>query len=213
VASADEVELVDMSPHALRQRIRHGNVYPPDRARLALDRFFTEANLTALRELSLRFVTRAVDEQLEGIVGEQGISGLRPVSERVLVLVDDRLISRRALRRGAMLASALGAGLTAAVIITPGTERLSFDRTRDLQEQLDYAVDLGADVVQHPAADLLAGLSELTRSLRITHLVLGRQPRRGLAPRLSPDVVDRLLLVAPDLDIHLVGTGPGAAPD
>ena len=63
--AADEVELVDMSPHALRQRIRHGNVYPPERARLALDRFFTEPNLTALRELALRFVTRAVDEQLE----------------------------------------------------------------------------------------------------------------------------------------------------
>ena len=62
-----------MSPHALRQRIRHGNVYPPDRARLALDRFFTEPNLTALRELSLRFVTRRVDDQLEGIVGDPGL--------------------------------------------------------------------------------------------------------------------------------------------
>ena len=154
VEGADEVELVDMSPHALRQRIRHGNVYPPERARVALDRFFTEPNLTALRELSLRFVTRAVDEKLEEIVSEQGLGRLRPVSERVLVVVDDRLISRRALRRGAMLASALGAGLTAAVIVTPAIERLTFDRARDLQEHLDYAVDLGADVVQHPARDL-----------------------------------------------------------
>ena len=79
-----------MSPHALRQRIRHGNVYPPDRARLALDRFFTEPNLTALRELSLRFVTRAVDDQLEDIVSERGLDRIRPVTERVLVVVDER---------------------------------------------------------------------------------------------------------------------------
>ena len=66
LAAADEVELVDMSPYALRQRMRHGNVYSEERARIALDRFFTEPNLTALRELSLRFVAGRVDAQLEG---------------------------------------------------------------------------------------------------------------------------------------------------
>ena len=63
--AADEIELVDMSPHALRQRMRHGNVYPPDRIAVALDRFFTEPNLTALREIALRRVARSVDEELE----------------------------------------------------------------------------------------------------------------------------------------------------
>ena len=76
LAAADEVELVDMSPYALRQRMRHGNVYPPDRTRIALDRFFTESNLTALRELSLRFVAGRVDAQLEGI----GIAPTGPVT-------------------------------------------------------------------------------------------------------------------------------------
>jgi two-component system sensor histidine kinase KdpD len=210
VEGADEVELVDMSPHALRQRIRHGNVYPPERARVALDRFFTEPNLTALRELALRFVTRAVDEQLEEIVSEQGLGRLRPVSERVMVVVDDRLISRRALRRGAMLATALGAGLTAAVIDTPATERLTFDRARDLQEHLDYAKDLGAEVVRQPARDLLSGLVELTQRLRITHVVMGREPRRGLARLLTPDITEHLLRLLPEIEIHLVGSGPDA---
>ena len=67
--TADEIELVDMSPHALRQRMRHGNVYPPERTQVALDRFFTEANLTALRELSLRLVARKVEGQIEGVAG------------------------------------------------------------------------------------------------------------------------------------------------
>ena len=64
--SADEIELVDMSPHALRQRMKHGNVYPPERPQVALEQFFTEANLTALRELALRLVARRVEGQLEG---------------------------------------------------------------------------------------------------------------------------------------------------
>ncbi|MDP9260418.1 MAG: histidine kinase, partial [Actinomycetota bacterium] len=69
---ADEIEIVDMSPHALRQRMKHGNVYPPERTRIALDKFFTEANLTALRELALRFVAQRVEGQLEGsAAGEQ----------------------------------------------------------------------------------------------------------------------------------------------
>ena len=88
IRAADEVELVDMSPHALRQRMRHGNVYPPERTTIALDRFFTEPNLNALRDLSLRFVAGKVDEELEGIVSDRGL-GLPPVSERVMALADE----------------------------------------------------------------------------------------------------------------------------
>jgi two-component system sensor histidine kinase KdpD len=206
--SADEVELVDMSPHALRQRIRHGNVYPPERAQVALDRFFTEPNLTSLRELSLRFVTRRVDEQLEDIVSDRGLGRLRPVTERVLVAVDDRAVSRRALRRGAMLASALDAAVTAAVIVTPEIARLAFDRERDLRENLAYADDLGAEIVRLEAPDLVSGLETLARERRVTHVVMARQEPRGLTARFAPPVADVLLERLPAIEVHLVGTGP-----
>lgn len=213
-ASADEVELVDMSPHALRQRIRHGNVYPPERAGLALDRFFTEPNLTALRELSLRFVTREIDEALEGIVSGQGLDRLRPVTERVLVAVDERPISRRALRRGAMLATALDASLAAVVIVTPEARRLPFDRSRDLQENLAYADDLGAEIVHYEAPDLVAGLEHVARSRRITHLVLGHRDRRGIERWVTLPPAELLIERLPEIEVHLVGTGPAepAAP-
>ena len=98
LARASEIELVDMSPHALRQRMRHGNVYPPERTAIALDKFFTESNLTALREQSLRFVAGRVDAQLQTIGG-----GLGPgaVTERILAYVDDGRATPRALRRAA----------------------------------------------------------------------------------------------------------------
>jgi two-component system, OmpR family, sensor histidine kinase KdpD len=210
-ASADEVELVDMSPHALRQRIRHGNVYPPDRARLALDRFFTEPNLTALRELSLRFVTRRVDDQLEGIVGTHGRDRIRPVTERVLVAVDERPESRRALRRGGMIAAALDVPLLAVVIDTPEIARLSFDRSRDLQENLDYADDLGAEVVRREAADLVTGLVEVANDRRVTHVVLAHEERRGRLRLFAKSPAEAIIEQLPEIEVHLTGPGrPGS---
>src|SRR5258708_14758536 len=66
VDEADEVELIDMSPHALRQRMRHGNIYPPERAQRALDQFFREGNLIALREMALRKMAHLCELELEG---------------------------------------------------------------------------------------------------------------------------------------------------
>ena len=208
LAAADEVELVDMSPHALRQRMKHGNVYPPDRAAIALERFFTEANLTSLRELSLRFVTQRVDEQLEEIVSDRGLARLRPVTERVLVAVDDRPTSRRAIRRGAMIASALDAGLVAVVVVTPEVARLPFDRERDLRENLAYADDLGAEVLRIEAPDLVAGLEDVARDRRVTHVVMSPAPSRGFAGRLAKPPAEVLLERLPSIEVHLVGPGP-----
>ena len=205
VQAADEIELVDMSPHALRQRMRHGNVYPPERATLALERFFTEPNLTALRDLSLRFVAGKVDDQLEGIVSERGVQ-VGPVAERVLALVDESVECRRALRRAASIASALHAPLLAVAVETPGVQ-LSRDRQQNIQGNLDYAVDLGAEIIRGETADLARGLEEVVRDRRVTHLVLVHRPHRGLhLGRVS--LADHLLDSVPGLEVHLVGAGP-----
>ncbi len=199
---ADEIELVDMSPHALRQRIKHGNVYPSDRAQVALEKFFTEANLTALRELALRLVAQRVEHQLEStIAGQQ----LPLVTDRVVVLVDGSPASRRAVRRGASLASAMHAALLAVVVETPDSEGLPFDRKRDLQEVLDDAVDLGAEVVKVEAKDLASGLTEVVRSRKATHLVLPFRETSGLKRVLERPLIDQLLEQVPDLELHVVG--------
>ncbi len=203
VRDAGEIELVDMTPHALRQRMRHGNVYPPDRAAIALERFFTEPNLTALRELSLRFVTGQVDDQLEDIVEERGLTGLPPVSERVLVLIDERPAGRRALRRGAALASALRATFLAAAVQTPAVSARR-NRVLDLQENADYAVDLGADIVAAEAADIATGLETIIRDRRVTHLVLVQRDEGPVDRLRRRSLVDALLARLPGLEIHLV---------
>jgi two-component system sensor histidine kinase KdpD len=202
--TADEIELVDMSPHALRQRMKHGNVYPPDRTQVALEKFFTESNLTALRELSLRLVARRVEDQLEDtIAGQQ----LPLVTERVLVLVDGSPATIRAVRRAAMLAATLHAAFVAVVVDTPELVGQPFDRTRDIQEALDDAVDLGAEVVRVEAADTVAGVEQVARSSRVTHLVLPHREVAGLRRLRERPVVDRLIERLPDVEIHLVGPG------
>jgi two-component system sensor histidine kinase KdpD len=208
--SADEIELVDMSPHALRQRMRHGNVYPPERTQVALERFFTEANLTALRELALRLVAQRVEGQLEDTTAG---ARLPLVTERVLVLVDGSSASIRAIRRAARLAGALHAALVAVVVETPASGRQPFDRERDLREALDDATDLGAEILRVEAADLAAGIQEAVRRRHATHLVLPHRPVEGIRRVLERPLVDAILERLPDLEIHEVAGPVKARPE
>lgn len=206
LAEADEVELVDMSPHALRQRMRHGNVYPPDRTQIALDRFFTESNLTALREISLRFVAQRVDDQLDemGVLAGPTAGSLPVVAERIMVVVDESRATRRALRRAASLAAALHAPLLALVVESAASERLGFDQARDLRENIDFAMDLGATVVRVEARDLRHGITDAARVRRVTRLVLPYREARTLVGLARPSIADSILRDLPDLDVHLV---------
>ena len=201
LAAADEVELVDMSPYALRQRMRHGNVYPPDRTRVALDRFFTESNLTALRELSLRFVAGRVDAQLEGI-GTPVIS--QPVTERVLVLVDDSRATPRALRRAAATAAVLRAPLLAVVVETPGDAGASSERARRVREHLDDAVDLGAELLTVEASDLTEGIVGVASGRHVTRLILPHRASGTLARVRGKPLSERILERLPSLEITIV---------
>jgi len=198
---ADEIELVDMSPHALRQRMKHGNVYPPERAQIALEKFFTEANLTALRELALRLVAERVEGQLEDTTA--GVQ-MPLVTDRILVLVDGSPASARAIRRAARLASALHGALVAVVVDTPASQHQPFDRTRDLQEALDDAVDLGADVVRVEADDVASGVEQVARSRGATHLVLPHHEITGWRRLRERSVGDEILDRLPDLEVHAV---------
>jgi two-component system sensor histidine kinase KdpD len=150
-------------------------------------------------------VAQRVEGQLEGsIAGQQ----LPLVTERVLVLVDGSPAAMRAVRRAASLAGALHAGLVAVAVETPASERQPFDRRRDLQEALDDATDLGAEVVRIEAKDLMEGLSEAVASRRATHLVLPRGEADGLRRVLERPLADRLLDRHPELEIHLIDAAP-----
>jgi two-component system, OmpR family, sensor histidine kinase KdpD len=206
LAAADEVELVDMSPHALRQRMRHGNVYPPERARVALDRFFTESNLTSLREIALRFVAGRVDAQLEGIA----TAPLQSVSERVMVLIDSSGTTGRVLRRAAATAAALRAPLMALVVQTPAEAAAPSERARRIREHLDDAADLGAEIVTVEAPDAAEAIAQVVVARRVTRLVVAYHPSSALERVRQKPLVERVLERSPKLEITIVGDAPDA---
>jgi len=197
---ADEIELVDMSPHALRQRLRHGNVYPPGSAGVALDRFFTEANLTALRELALRVVAQRVEGQLEDV----NQASLRLVAERVLVLVDGSPACGHAVRRAAAVAGSLHATLVALVPPPEQVDALPFDRERDLREVLEVAVDLGAKTARLAPGDPVEAIADAVAATGASHLFVPHAPGRRLERLAHPPLGERVAERLPDLDVHLV---------
>src|SRR5579859_6231467 len=117
---ADEVELIDISPYALRQRMKHGNIYPPERIDAALNNFFREGNLTALREIALRRVAEKTESQLEQYMTDHGITERWPATERVLVGFDHRPHTRQVIRDAWRLAHGLHADLLAVSIQPEG---------------------------------------------------------------------------------------------
>ncbi len=203
--AADEIELVDMSPRALRQRMRHGNVYAADRAQTALDRFFTEANLTALRELALRYVAERVDAQLEGIMAGSGKTEPWPVRERLLLVVDHRPTSRLVARRAASLAAALRAPLIAIAAVDDDSAQLPRDRSQDTREHLEFAEELGATIVRPAASSPIARVAEAARERHTTQVVLSRELGDARRGPLRRSFIDELHRQLPGLEVHLIG--------
>ncbi|MFI5272678.1 MAG: universal stress protein [Ktedonobacterales bacterium] len=213
---ADEVELVDISPEALRARLRHGNVYPPERATQALDNYFSESNLAALRELALRRTAEKAESQLEQLMrgsgSERARSWAATPTEKVLVAFDGRPQARQLLRDGWRLARALKAPLLAVAAPSPrrrqwwGASRVPDDDAQRLNEHIRLAEDLGAEVI------LLAGrpasaeaLAAIVRERHITQIVIGQPARAQWFGRLGAgSVVDRLLQLTSGADIHVV---------
>src|SRR5262245_6119632 len=201
---ADEVELVDISPDALRARLRHGNVYPPERAQRALDNYFSQSNLTALRELALRRTAEKTESQLEELMRGQEDEGERAwattATERVMVAFDARPHASELLRAGWRLARGLKAPLIA-VTVAPPPSRLARKSPEDeseraLKEHLRLAEDLGAEVLRLEGRghDVAAELARVARQRRVTQIVIG-QPTRGRWAEIlrGGSVVNRLL--------------------
>jgi two-component system sensor histidine kinase KdpD len=218
---ADEVELIDISPHALRQRMRHGNIYPPDRIEPALNNFFREGNLTALRELALRRTAEKTESQLQHYMTEHRITRLWPANERVLVGFDGRAHTRQVIRDAWRLAHGLHAELIAVFIQPEGylslasriTRYLRFgaevalkqeESRRRVEEHARLAEDLGAEVLRVKSRDIARTLVEIARERQVTQIVLGQPARRWWEELLRGSTVNRILRMGVKMDIHIV---------
>jgi two-component system sensor histidine kinase KdpD len=221
---AEEVELVDISPHALRQRMRHGNIYPPERIEAALHHFFREGNLIALREMALKRTAEKTEAQLQQYMTEHGITERWPASERVLVGFDHRPHTRQVIRDAWRLAHGLRADLLAVFIDSEGYRALTgkllgvlrYGRgahhqreaaRRRVEEHARFAEDLGAEVIRTQGRDSAHTLVEIARKRQVTQIVIGQPARSHVEELLRGSITNRLLRLSLEIDIHLVPRG------
>lgn len=221
---AEEVELVDISPHALRQRMQHGNIYAKDRIEPALNNFFREGNLTALRELALRRVAEKTESQLQHYMSQHGISKLWPASERVLVGFDMRPHTRQVLRDAWRLAHGLHANLIAVYIEPEGYHawlgkmftllryrneagKRQAEAQQRLEEHVLLAEDLGAKIIRAQSDDIAKKFIEIAKEHQVTQIVLGQPSRSRWEEIVRGSTINRLLRLSKGIDIHLVPVG------
>ncbi|MGI9147098.1 MAG: sensor protein KdpD [Chloroflexota bacterium] len=204
VDAADEVELIDMSPNALRQRMRHGNIYPLERAERALEQFFREGNLIALREMALRKMAQACEVELEEYMQQQGIDAAWSAGERVMVCIDDQPQAQNLVRRAWRMADRYHTELLAVIVETPGWASASPEQKRALEENLRFAEDLGASPVRVQATDVAKALMQIAHEKNVGSIVIGHSRHGRLHEIVRGSIVHKLLRRAGDVDVHVV---------
>lgn len=202
VLEADEVVNVDVTPEALLNRIRRGEVYTADKIDLALANFFRDDNLIALREMCLSEVAERVEKDFEE--SRQARAGAVPfIQERVAVCVLPGPRAVRVLRRGYRLAQRAGASVCA-VYVHSETDRLPTGPEFD--ELARASRELGVELIVL-RGDVREELVRFVRSSGITILVLGHIPPSGLSRMFQKSLLDYLLQCLPEIDITVIG-GP-----
>ncbi|MGW1868447.1 ATP-binding protein [Streptomyces mauvecolor] len=204
VRRADQVELVDMSPQALRRRMAHGNIYKPDKVDAARSNFFRLGNLTALRELALLWVADRVDEYLQEYRSEHSVSKIWGSRERIVVGLTGGPEGRTLIRRAARLAEKGAGGEVLAVYVARG-DGLASASPRELAVQRTLVEDVGGSFHHVVGDDVPPALLDFARAVNATQIVLGTSRRSTWQYVFGPGVG---AIVArdsgPDLDVHIV---------
>ncbi|MFJ9113601.1 DUF4118 domain-containing protein [Streptomyces sp. NPDC102283] len=204
VRRADQIELVDMSPQALRRRMAHGNIYQPDKMDAALSNYFRPGNLTALRELALLWVADRVDEYLQQYRGEHNIRTTWQARERIVVGLTGGPEGRTLIRRAARMA-AKGSGSEILAVYIARSDGLTSASPKELAVQRTLVEDLGGSFHHVIGDDIPAALLEFARGVNSTQIVLGSSRRKTWQYIYGPGVGATVARESgPDLDVHIV---------
>jgi len=203
VRAAEQIELVDMTPQALRRRMAHGHIYPAERIDTAMGNYFREGNLTALRELALLWVADRVEEGLDRYRAEHGITGTWAARDRIVVALTGGPQGATLLRRGARIAGRVaGRSLIAVHMVrsdaTVGASATEIERHRILAENLGGSLQL---VV---GDDVAGTVLEFARSVNATQIIVGASRHGRLAQLFRPSTVNEIVKGSGDIDVHVV---------
>ena len=199
----NEIVMADLTPEALQQRMARGDIYPVERAQLALSRFFRPGNLIALRELALQQVANVVDRSLEAFLKHAQAEPIPAVRERIAVAVNSSPAALYMIARSARMAASIGAELFV-VHVDVGALHERPDRLRTLAENIRFAKNLGAIVVQLAGSSVAEVLAHFVREQHITQMVFGHSARTGWRRYVYLSAIHRFLRDAPAVNVHIV---------
>ena len=199
-----EIEVVDIPPDELIERLRDGKVYLPHEATRALAHFFSKSNLSALRELALRRAAQAVDAQMLDHVRAIGVGGTWAGTDRIVVAINELPGADGLVRAAKRVADGLHGPWTALFIETPRTARFGDDQHARVAAAMTLATQLGAAVATVPAATVVEGIRGYLDHARATQLVVGKSRRSRWFELLHGSVVDRLIRETTGVTVHVL---------
>jgi len=201
---ADEVELIDLPPDDLLQRLKEGKVYVPELAQEAVRNFFRKGNLIALRELALRLTAERVDAQMRVYMRDHAIRKVWPAAERLLVCVGPSPYSARLVRSAKRMADRLGAEWIAVYVETPAQLRLPAEARDRVIQTLRLAERLGANTATLTGQKMSEEILAFARDRNVTKIIVGK-PTRPLWKRiLIGSIVDALVEASGEIDIDVI---------
>ncbi len=200
VRAADQQELIDMTPYALRRRMAHGNIYPSEKIDAALGNYFREGNLGALRELALLWMADRVDESLLDYMKDRGIEGPWETRERILVGVSGRADDEMLIRRAARMAARRGGDLIALNVIPEDglAEPGAIDGTRELVRAL------GGTFREVIGRGIPEALLEVARAENVTQIVIGASSHSRWREFFRGSVVHGVIRESGPIDVHVI---------
>ncbi|MDE3088733.1 MAG: sensor histidine kinase KdpD, partial [Chloroflexota bacterium] len=212
IEEASEIELIDLAPDELLQRLKDGKVYVPDQAARAIEKFFRKGNLTALREMALRRTADRVDDQMQAYMETRAIAGPWATKERLLVCVSPGALSERLLRTARRLADELDAEWFAVYVETPDHIRLTRQQRGRIERMLRLAEELGAKTLTVPSISVAETIIHYARSHNITKIIAGKTVRSRLLELVRGSIVDQIIRESGDIDVYVISGEVSASP-
>jgi two-component system sensor histidine kinase KdpD len=201
---ANEIELIDLAPDELLQRLKDGKVYVPDQAARAIEKFFRKGNLTALREIALRRTADRVDDQMRAYMETRAIAGPWAAKERLLVCVSPGGLSERLIRTARRLADDLDAEWFAVYVETPDHARMSQHQRGRMARMLHLAEELGAKALTVPSFTVAETIIHYARTHNVTKIIAGKPVRSRWIDLVRGSVVDQIIRRSGNIDVYVI---------
>jgi two-component system sensor histidine kinase KdpD len=203
---ADETVMVDLTPEALQNRMKRGDVYGQEKVEQALKNFFRRGNLIALRELALRQVAEQVDRSLESYMDEKDIRETWPVKERIVVCISANPKAQYLVARAARMARRMDADLYAVHVDLDARSNAQDEKA--LAANLQFAESVGAKPMRLKGQNVADATAKFVREKHVTQVIFGRTAAEGLRKFLYLNAINRFLRDAPAVDVHIVTQEP-----